>query len=286
MLLSRINRLREDDRGSALIAVLALAAVTAVVAVTVGSVSVNSLRFTNIRRRRGSSRARRPASHAPSWPFGLPLVARRRQAYSRRRLLLSTASRCPTTAGPAGRSVARPTTHADPLSPRGMPIELSSQDPASRTVESWRPSTSTSRSTSRSPTSILRCTPTRSTVSCRSSSSTPPTSRSPPTCRSRPATSSAPTTRRWLAMSSSRTAAPTSRRAQSLEPSMSPRARGSTAQSRHRRRHRGREWHHRHEPDRPHRGGYTRQRERVRRRERQRAQQLRIAGARQRYGHT
>jgi len=47
MLLSRINRLREDDRGSALIAVLALAAVTAVVAVTVGSVSVNSLRFTN-----------------------------------------------------------------------------------------------------------------------------------------------------------------------------------------------------------------------------------------------
>lgn len=47
MFLSRINRLRDDDRGSALIAVLALAAVTAVVAVTVGSVSVNSLRFTN-----------------------------------------------------------------------------------------------------------------------------------------------------------------------------------------------------------------------------------------------
>jgi hypothetical protein len=47
MFLSRINRLRDDDRGSALIAVLALAAVTAVIAVTVGSASVNSLRFTN-----------------------------------------------------------------------------------------------------------------------------------------------------------------------------------------------------------------------------------------------
>lgn len=47
MLLSRINRLRDDDRGSALIAVLALAGVTAVIAVTVGSASVNSLRFTN-----------------------------------------------------------------------------------------------------------------------------------------------------------------------------------------------------------------------------------------------
>ncbi len=47
MFLSRINRLRDDDRGSALIAVLALAGVTAVIAVTVGSASVNSLRFTN-----------------------------------------------------------------------------------------------------------------------------------------------------------------------------------------------------------------------------------------------
>lgn len=47
MLLSRINRLHKDDRGSALIAVLALAGVTAVIAVTVGTVSVNSLRFTN-----------------------------------------------------------------------------------------------------------------------------------------------------------------------------------------------------------------------------------------------
>ena len=47
MLLNRFNKMRDDDRGSALIAVLALAAVTSVVAVTVGSVSVNSLRFTN-----------------------------------------------------------------------------------------------------------------------------------------------------------------------------------------------------------------------------------------------
>ncbi len=47
MLLSRVNRLRADDRGSALIAVLALAAVTGVIAVTVGTVSVNSLRFSN-----------------------------------------------------------------------------------------------------------------------------------------------------------------------------------------------------------------------------------------------
>lgn len=47
MFLSRFNRLHGDDRGSALIAVLALAGVTAVIAVTVGSASVNSLRFTN-----------------------------------------------------------------------------------------------------------------------------------------------------------------------------------------------------------------------------------------------
>lgn len=47
MLLSRINRLRTEERGSALIAVLALAGVTAIIAVTVGSVSVSSLRFSN-----------------------------------------------------------------------------------------------------------------------------------------------------------------------------------------------------------------------------------------------
>jgi len=47
MLLSKINRLRTEERGSALIAVLALAGVTAIIAVTVGSVSVSSLRFSN-----------------------------------------------------------------------------------------------------------------------------------------------------------------------------------------------------------------------------------------------
>ncbi|GAA1687814.1 hypothetical protein GCM10009792_04490 [Microcella alkalica] len=47
MFLTRINRLRGDDRGSAMIAVLALAGVTAVIAVTVGSVSVSSLKFSN-----------------------------------------------------------------------------------------------------------------------------------------------------------------------------------------------------------------------------------------------
>ncbi len=47
MFLSRIDRLRTEERGSALIAVLALAGVTAIIAVTVGSVSVNSLRFSN-----------------------------------------------------------------------------------------------------------------------------------------------------------------------------------------------------------------------------------------------
>ncbi len=47
MFLSTVKRLRGDDRGSALIGVLALAGVTAVIAVTVGSVSVSSLQFTN-----------------------------------------------------------------------------------------------------------------------------------------------------------------------------------------------------------------------------------------------
>lgn len=47
MFLSRLIRARRDDRGGALIGVIALLGITSVIAVTVGTVSVNSLKTTN-----------------------------------------------------------------------------------------------------------------------------------------------------------------------------------------------------------------------------------------------